>query len=120
MPTHMSISVADQNAIFTIITQNPQIINWLSVGRLKPSADAICDAAHYMEYYKGASKDMRDALLKAFPNAKQIRYHRQFKYLAIMFDTYKGSSLLNTLTMLNNNYISNNGNITPLSYRNLV
>ena len=115
MPTHMSISVADQNAIFTIITQNPQIINWLSVGRLEPSADAVCDAAHYMEHYQGTREKMKGALLKAFPNAKQIRYHRQLKYLAIMFGNYKGNSLRNTLVSINTS-----GNNKRLSYKDLV
>lgn len=128
MPTNMSISVTDQNDIFTIITQNPQIINWLSIGRLEPSADAICDAAHYMEKGSTEHEEMKNALLcvlENLTNAKEIRYYRQLKLLAIMFDTYKykektvKKSLLAILQQLVQAYINNQRNFKPLSYGDL-
>lgn len=128
MATNMSISVTDQNDIFTIITQNPQIINWLSIGRLEPSADAICDAAHYMEKGSTEHEEMKNALLSVLENltnAKEIRYYRQLKLLAIMFDTYKykektvKQSLLAILQQLVQAYINNQRNFKPLSYGDL-
>lgn len=89
--THMSICEKRQDEIFEIIIHCPHIINWLSIGRLEPSADAICDAAHYMEKGSIEHTEMKEALKSVFEkltNAKEIRYYRQLKLLAIMFDKY--------------------------------
>ena len=127
-PTQMSISVAEQIEIFKIIIQYPEIINWLSIGRHEPSADAICDAAHFMEKGFIRCKQMEKALLDVFQNltgAKKIRYYRQLKLLAIMFDTYKNKgksvkqSLLAILQQLVQAYINKQQNFKPLSYSDL-
>ena len=75
--TNMSICEKRQDEIFEIIIHSPHIINWLSIGRLEPSADAICDAAHYMEKGSIEHTEMKEALKSVFEkltNAKEIRY----------------------------------------------
>ena len=125
MPTHMSISVADQIEIFKIIIQYPEIINWLSIGRHEPSADAVCDAVHFMVKDSIEREQMEKALLKVFNKAKKVRYYRQLKLLSIMFDTYKNKektvkqSLLAILQQLVQAYINNQQNFKPLSYSDL-
>lgn len=126
--TQMSISIKEQDEIFDIITQNPQIINWLSIGRLEPSADAVCDAVHFMEKRSKEHEEMKKALLCVFTkltNAKEIRYYRQLKLLAIMFDLDgNNNSRLNMLNSEINKYKAVNGDLEKcnapfISIRNL-
>ena len=121
----MAITIQEQNAIFDIIITYPNIINWLSIGRLEPSADAICDAAHFMVKDSMEREQMEKALLTVFKNAKKVRYYRQLKLLAIMFDVDKnGNSRLCMLNNEINNYKAKNGDLEKcnapfISIRNL-
>ena len=121
----MSISEKEQEEIFKIIIQYPKIINWLSIGRLEPSADAVCDAVHFMVKDSIEREQMEKALLKVFNKAKKVRYYRQLKLLAIMYDVDKNSN--SRLSILNdeiNNYKAKNGDLEKcnapfISIRNL-
>ena len=123
--TQMSISEKEQEEIFKIIIQHPKIINWLSIGRLEPSADAVCDAVHFMIKDSIEREQMEKALLKVFNKAKKVRYYRQLKLLAIMYDVDKnGHSRLSILNDEIDNYKAKNGDLEKcnapfISIRNL-
>lgn len=96
----MAISKQEQKDIFNIIIIYPGYILWHSIGRDEPSPDAYADAVHFMEKGSSEHEKMKTALLSVFTTAKKIRYYRQLKLLALMFDTdANGVSSLNLLRL---------------------
>ena len=96
----MGISTKEKNEIFEILIAYPDCVDWNCIGRNEPSPQAYSDAASFMAKGSAEHEEMKNALLRAFPTAKEIRYYRQLKLLALMFDTdEKGVNALGFLRM---------------------
>jgi hypothetical protein len=83
----MGIKLKDQIEIFNIITTQPECVDWHCIGRHEPSPEAYLEAASFMSKGSDEHEVMKNALLKVFPTAKDVRYYRQLKLLALIFDT---------------------------------
>lgn len=83
----MKINLNEKMEIFNIVTTHPECIDWHCIGRYEPSPEAYLEAASFMPKGSDEQAVMKKALLKVFHPAKEVRYYRQLKLLALIFDT---------------------------------